>query len=340
MAACKILILAAGEGTRMKSSIPKVLHTIFGKPMLCYEIDMAKEAGADEIAVVVGKNAEQVKAVTNVQTYLQTEQLGSGHAVMSAADFLKGDDEATVVVLCGDTPLLTAETIRSLIRRHEKDGNDATVMTAELVDPTGYGRIIRDNVGRYLRNVEHRDANEEELQIREVNTGVACFCAGALLESLSMLKNNNAQNEYYMTDVPGIMRQNGRQIGVKRAVNFEEFLGVNTKRQLADATAVMRNRINDAHMANGVIIVDPTATYISPGVVIGADTVLLPGCMIEAGTVIGSGCEIGPQSRLVNMRIGDRVKIQNSVAANSTIGDDTEIGPFAHICPDSTIGAV
>ena len=334
----KILILAAGEGTRMKSDKPKVLHTILGKPMLLYVIDTAKEAGADSVAVVVGKNAAQIQAVTDIPSYLQAEQLGTGHAVSSAVDFLREDMAANVVVLCGDTPLLTAATIHALVAKHEKEQNDATVMTAVLDNPTGYGRIIRDNVGRFLRNVEQRDANEDEQKINEINTGVYCFRAAALLESLSLIRNNNAQNEYYLTDVPGILRQNGHPVGIKRAVDFSEFLGVNTKLQLAEATAVMRKRINAHHMLNGVILTDPSATYISPGVEIGADTVILPGCMLEGQTKIGMGCTIGMHTHLTNMQVGDRVVIQNSVAVDSAIGDDTNVGPFAYIRPHSEIG--
>jgi len=339
MAKNKFLILAAGNGTRMKSSKSKVLHTVLGKTLLGYVIDMAKDAGADEVAVVVGKNADEIKAMTDVPTYLQAEQLGSGHAVASAAAFLEGDDDANVVVLCGDTPLLTAETIHALMEQHELEKNDATVMTTVLTNPTGYGRIIRDNVGRFLRNVEQRDANPAEQKIREINTGVYCFRAEALRESLSKLQNNNAQGEYYLTDVPGILRQNGSPVGIRQTDSFEEFLGVNTKLQLSEAAAVMQKRINDRHMLNGVIIADPRATYIYPDVEIGADTVILPGCMIENGTRIGAECEIGPQTRLVNMTVGDRVVVQNSVAMDSRIGDDSVVGPFAYIRPHSDIGA-
>ena len=339
MAKNKFLILAAGEGTRMKSDIPKVLHTILGRPMLLYVIDMAKETGADDVAVVVGKNAAQIKAVTDIPSYLQTEQLGTGHAVASATEFLSADEDANIIVLCGDTPLLSANTIRALIEKHEFEQNDATVMTAVLANPTGYGRIIRDNVGRFLRNVEQRDANPAEQKINEINTGVYCFRAQALLESLSKLQNNNAQGEYYLTDVPGILRQNGRPVGIKQAESFEEFLGVNTKLQLAEAATVMRRRINSAHMLNGVIIADPAATYISPGVEIGMDTLILPGCILESNTKIGSHCTIGPQTRLTNMQIGNRVTIENSVATDSSIGDNTNVGPFAYIRPHSAIGA-
>ena len=338
MAKNKFLILAAGNGTRMKSSKSKVLHTVLGKTLLGYVIDMAKDAGADEVAVVVGKNADEIKAVTDVPTYLQTEQLGTGHAVASAKAFLESDDDANVVVLCGDTPLLTAATIHALIEQHELQQNEATVMTAVLADPTGYGRIIRDNVGRFLRNVEQRDASPAEQKIQEINTGVYCFRAKSLLDSLSQLKNNNAQGEYYLTDVSGILRQNGSPVGIKQADNFEEFLGVNTKVQLAEAATVMQKRLNNQHMLNGVIIADPAATYIYPDVEIGADTVVLPGCMIESGTRIGAECVIGPQTRLVNMQVGDRVTIQNSVAMDSGVGDDTDVGPFAYIRPHSAIG--
>jgi len=338
MAECKILILAAGEGTRMKSDIPKVLHTILGKPMLLYVIDMAKAAGACEVAVVVGKNAARIAEVTDIPSYLQTEQLGTGHAVLSAADFLRGDENDHVVVLCGDTPLLTAQTIRELVEQHEREGNDATVMTAVLDNPTGYGRILRDSVGRFLRNVEQRDASEEEKNIREVNTGVYCFRAGALLASLSQIQNHNAQREYYLTDVPGILRTNGRPVGVKQAEDFSEFLGVNTKVQLAEAALVMQKRINAAHMLDGVIIPDPAAAYIGPDAVIGVDTVIWPGCLIEGRTTIGAHCEIGPQTRLTDMLVGDRVVMQNSVALEASVGDDSVVGPFAYIRPHSEIG--
>ena len=334
----KYLILAAGEGKRMKTTLTKVLHSILGKPMLLYVIDMAKAAGADDVAVVVGKNAAAIRAVTDVPTYLQAEQLGTGHAVMAAADFLQGDVNANVVVLCGDTPLLRAETIRALIAQHEREGNEATVMTVVPPDPTGYGRIIRDGTGRFLRNVEHRDANETERKITEINTGVYCFRAGPLLEALPRLKNLNDQGEYYLTDVPGLLAADGRNVGVMMADDYTECLGVNTKLQLAEAAAIMQKRVNDAHMLNGVLIPDPRAAYIGPDVTIGMDTAILPGCIIEGKTAIGADCVIGPHTQLTNMSIGDHVTVQQSVALDSAVGEGTNVGPFAYIRPHSDIG--
>ena len=334
----KYLILAAGEGKRMKTTLTKMLHSILGKPMLLYVIDMAKAAGADDVAVVVGKNAAAIRAVTDVPTYLQAEQLGTGHAVMAAADFLQGDVNANVVVLCGDTPLLRAETIRALIAQHEREGNEATVMTVVPPDPTGYGRIIRDGTGRFLRNVEHRDANETERKITEINTGVYCFRAGPLLEALPRLKNLNDQGEYYLTDVPGLLAADGRNVGVMMADDYTECLGVNTKLQLAEAAAIMQKRVNDAHMLNGVLIPDPRAAYIGPDVTIGMDTAILPGCIIEGKTAIGADCVIGPHTQLTNMSIGDHVTVQQSVALDSAVGEGTNVGPFAYIRPHSDIG--
>jgi len=339
MAAGKYLILAAGEGKRMKTTLTKVLHTVLGKPMLLHVIDMAKVAGADKVAVVVGKNAAAIQAVTDVPTYLQAEQLGTGHAVMAAVEFLQGDVNANVVVLCGDTPLLAPETIRALVDQHEREGNEATVMTVVPPDPTGYGRIVRDGTGRFLCNVEHRDANDEERKITEINTGVYCFRAGSLLEALPKLKNLNDQGEYYLTDVPGLLVADGRNVGVMVASDFTECLGVNTKLQLAEAAAILQKRVNNAHMLDGVIIPDPTAAYIGADVTIGMDTVILPGCIIEGKTVIGANCVIGPHTQLTDMTIGDNVTVQQSVAAESSIGDGTNVGPFAYIRPHSEVGA-
>jgi len=340
MAKGKYLILAAGEGKRMQTKLTKVLHTILGKPMLLYVTGMAQALGdgEGEVAVVVGKNAAAIREVTDVPTYLQEQQLGTGHAVMAAAAFLQGDLNANVVVLCGDTPLLRAETIQALVAQHEREGNEATVMTVVPPDPTGYGRIVRDGTGHFLRNVEHRDANEDERKITEINTGVYCFRAGSLLEALPKLKNANDQNEYYLTDVPGLLVADGRSVGVMIADDFTECLGVNTKLQLAEAAAIMQKRINDAHMLSGVLIPDPRAAYIGPDVTIGMDTVVLPGCIIEGKTDIGADCVIGPHTQMKNMTIGDNVTVQQSVALDSAVGDGTNIGPFAYIRPHSDIG--
>lgn len=335
----KVIILAAGEGKRMKSKLPKVLHRVQGRTMLGHVIDTARAAGADDICVVIGHGAEQVAQSIkdeNVKTAVQSEQLGTGHAVMCAGDFI--EDGADMLVLYGDTPLITAGTIGELRDFHKREDNAISIISAVVDDPTGYGHIIRDENGAFLKNVEHKDASETEKLVREINTGIYLFSGGALKKGLSFLKNDNAQGEYYLPDTLEIILKDGGRVNAMIAGDAKEFAGVNNRIQLAEAEAVMRKRINLFHMENGVTMMDPERTYIDAGVKIGQDTVLLPGVVLEGNTVIGEDCVVGPDSRLTDTVLGDRVKFQYSTAISSSVDNDTTVGPYAYIRPDCHIG--
>ena len=333
------VILAAGQGTRMHSKKPKVLHTLFHRPMVQWVMDAAKEAGAVRICVVVGHGAQEVREVfadSDGAFALQAEQKGTGHAVLMAKDFI--DPKEDVLILCGDTPLLQGKTLAQLAEFHRTHGNDVTVVSAMAQDPAGYGRIIRDAAGKFVKSVEHKDATEAERMVKEINTGVYLFRAEALLSSLGQLKNDNAQGEYYLPDCLEIIQQAGGKADAMTAEHEEEFLGVNSRIQLAHAAKVMQQRTNNALMEQGVTIVDPDHTYIDPGVSIGMDTVILPGTSLEGNTVIGEDCEIGPNCRFTNMTVGDRVVMQSVTALESFVGSDVKAGPFVYIRPGCHIG--
>lgn len=335
----KVIILAAGEGKRMKSKLPKVLHKVQGKTMADHVIDAAECAGADDICVVIGHGAETVKeALKNrkVKFALQQKQMGTGHAVMQAGDFI--EDGADIVVLYGDTPLITAQTINKILDFHRTENNSISIISAMVDNPAGYGHIIRDINGNFLKIVEHKDADEKEKLVKEINTGIYCFTGEALKKGLSLLKNDNVQGEYYLPDTLEIILKDGGRVNAMTAESADEFAGVNSKAQLAAAEKAMRSRINAWHMDNGVTMVDPERTYIESGAVIGCDTVLLPGVVIEGNTVIGEDCVIGPDSRLTNVKLGNGVKFQYSTAVDSSVDDNTTVGPYAYIRPDCSIG--
>ena len=335
----KVIILAAGEGKRMKSKLPKVLHKVQGKTMVDHVIDAAECAGADDICVVIGHGAETVKeALKNrkVKFALQQKQMGTGHAVMQAGDFI--EDGADIVVLYGDTPLITAQTINKILEFHRTENNSISIISAMVDNPAGYGHIIRDINGNFLKNVEHKDADEMERLVKEINTGIYCFTGEALKKGLSLLKNDNVQGEYYLPDTLEIILKDGGRVNAMTAESADEFAGVNSKAQLADAERAMRSRINAWHMDNGVTMIDPERTYIESGAVIGCDTVLLPGVVIEGNTVIGKDCVVGPDSRLTNVKLGNGVKFQYSTAVESSVDDNTTVGPYAYIRPDCSIG--
>ncbi|MFN7253030.1 MAG: bifunctional UDP-N-acetylglucosamine diphosphorylase/glucosamine-1-phosphate N-acetyltransferase GlmU [Anaerobacillus sp.] len=333
------IILAAGQGTRMKSRLYKILHSVCGKPMVQHVVDQVSQVGMDRTVVVVGHGAEKVKEQLGDEiTYiLQEEQLGTGHAVMQAETLLK-DKEGVTVVLCGDTPLITKETIESLIMYHEQHNAKATILTAKASDPTGYGRIVRDRQGAVQRIVEHKDASNEERSITEINTGTYCFDNAALFEALRHVGNKNVQGEYYLPDVVEILQRQSELIAAYQTDSFDETLGVNDRVALASAEEIMRKRINEAHMRNGVTLTDPNNTHIGAEVMIGTDTIIKPGTMITGKTVIGSDCEIGPNTEIIDSYVGDRTTIKQSVVSKSEIGNEVSIGPFAHIRPDSQIG--
>lgn len=332
------LILAAGQGKRIKSDLPKVLHKVCGKEMVNHVIDTLRKENIEDINVIIGKGADLVKENTksrNISYSLQEEQLGTGHAVKCAIDFLKGK-KGTVAIFNGDAPLITEETIEELFKTHKENGNSATILTSILNDASGYGRIIRKG-NEVLKIVEHKDCNDEELKVKEINSGMYCFEIESLVECLGNLSNNNSQGEYYLTDVIGMLKEKNEKVGAL-VISYEETLGVNSRVQLAEVEAVLRKRINNKHLENGVTIIDPNTTYIGIDVEIGQDTIIYPGNVLEGNTVIGKNCVLYPNSRINNSVIGESVDIQSSVILESKIGNQTTVGPFAYIRPESIIG--
>ncbi|WP_332650566.1 bifunctional UDP-N-acetylglucosamine diphosphorylase/glucosamine-1-phosphate N-acetyltransferase GlmU [Lysinibacillus sp. 54212] len=333
------VVLAAGQGTRMKSKLYKVLHPVCGKPMVEHVIDNIQSLNIEKIVTVVGHGAQMVKEKLGDKSeyVLQAEQLGTAHAVQQAEPILSSL-EGTTLVVCGDTPLIRPETMQALFDYHTSQNAKATILTAVAGDPTGYGRILRDAEGNVAQIVEQKDATEEQKLVTEINTGTYCFDNKALFQALKLVNNNNAQGEYYLPDVIEILQKQGEIVSAFVTDHFDETLGVNDRFALSQAEQLMRAQINEKHMRNGVTIINPATTHISADAVIGADTVLQPGCIIEGKTRIGEDCVIGPNSHIVDSLIGNATTIHSSVILNSSVGDATAVGPFAHLRPDSSLG--
>ena len=333
-----LIVLAAGHGKRMKSENSKVVHKVCGKEMVNHVLDAAMEAGCTNATVVVGHKREQVIRAVGERAAIavQEQQLGTGHAVMQAADSVLRSEH--VLVLTGDTPLISAKTLRLAIEKHIENDNGATVITARVSDPTGYGRIIRREDGSVDRIVEHKDASSEEKQIDEINSGMYCFKSAYLLSALNKITPNNAQGEYYLTDVFEVLNKEGVRIGAFEVENYEEILGVNDRVQLAEAERLMRTRINREHMLGGVTLIDPDSTYIGPDVRLGVDTVIYPGSILEGSTTVGDNVIIGQNCRLVNAEIASGVDIWSSTIIDSSVDEGTHVGPYAYIRPDSRVG--
>ncbi|WP_353989883.1 bifunctional UDP-N-acetylglucosamine diphosphorylase/glucosamine-1-phosphate N-acetyltransferase GlmU [Pediococcus argentinicus] len=333
------IILAAGHGTRMKSKLYKVLHPIAGKAMVDHVLTQVEQTNMDEIVTVVGHGAEKVEELLGDRTKyaLQSEQLGTGHAVLQTEDLL-GDEDGMTMIVSGDTPLFKASTFEELFDYHRQKGAAATILTANADDPFSYGRIIRNNVGVVSKIVEQKDATREEAEITEINTGVYCFDNKKLFAAIHQVKNDNAQGEYYLPDVIGIMKDQGEIVAAYQMKDFSESMGVNDRRALAVATDVMKKRINEMHMVNGVTIVDPSSTYIDCDVKIGSDTVIEPGVQLQGNTVIGGDVVVGAHSKIVDSTIGNRVVITSSTIEESIMHDDSNIGPNSHLRPKSELG--
>ncbi|MCY6960322.1 bifunctional UDP-N-acetylglucosamine diphosphorylase/glucosamine-1-phosphate N-acetyltransferase GlmU [Clostridium brassicae] len=333
------VILAAGKGKRMKTKLPKVLHKVCGKELVNHVIDTLKNCDIKDINVVIGNGAEEVKRATenrNVYYSLQTEQLGTGHALICSKDFFK-DKKGILTVFTGDAPLITEESVKKLMEFHVKGNYKATILTSLVEDATGYGRIIRSDSGEVEKIVEHKDCSEEELKVNEINSGMYCFDIEELVANLDKLNNNNCQGEYYLTDVIEILKNENHKVGAID-INADEIKGVNSRIQLAEAEEIMRNRINKKHMENGVTIIDPKTTYIGNEVEIGEDTIIYPGNVIEGKTIIKGDCILYPNSRIKDSIIEVGVTIQSSVILESCIGENTTVGPFAYVRPESQIG--
>ncbi|MFZ2353317.1 bifunctional UDP-N-acetylglucosamine diphosphorylase/glucosamine-1-phosphate N-acetyltransferase GlmU [Paucilactobacillus nenjiangensis] len=333
------IILAAGKGTRMKSKLYKVLHQVSGKAMVDHVLTQLEANHMDNIVTVVGFGAENVEQALGERTKyaVQKQQLGTGHAVMQAADLLSDLDGQTLVI-SGDTPLFKAATLQKLVDYHTAKKASATVLTSIAPDPTGYGRLVRNDIGIVEKVVEQKDATPEEQAIDEINTGVYCFDNKTLFDALKLLSNDNAQGEYYLTDVIGILKKRGDIVAAYRMADFDESMGVNDRIALAKANEIMRNRINTHWMEEGVTLLDPKTTYIDSDVKIGSDTVIEGGVTIKGNTVIGTDCYISAHSDIINSIIHDEVKITSSTLEDSEMHTGSDIGPYSHLRPASEIG--
>lgn len=339
MSELRAVILAAGKGTRMRSKLPKVLHKVGGKPMLQHVLDAADAAGAAEKIVIVGHEAELVEAMVGEQgkIVLQAEQLGTGHAVMQTQEAL-ADFKGTVMILCGDTPLLDGAELKKFYEAHVQSGAAATVLTAHMDNPFGYGRILRDAEGNVQGIVEEKDADAQQKLIKEVNTGIYCLECPLMFEVLSTLTCDNAQGEYYLTDVLTKLNAAGRKVGGVVTEDSDMVMGINSRRQLAEAESVMRERILGKLMDAGVTIMDPASTFIESSVKIGRDTIIYPFTWLEGTTEIGEDCEIGPSVRFTNVKIGSGNHLQFMYGHDCQVCDGVTAGPYVHLRPDTVIG--
>ena len=341
MTVLQAVILAAGKGTRMKSDLVKVMHPLGERPMLCWSITAARATGAGRIVLVVGHQAETIRSHFGTAPDLafaeQTEQLGTGHAVACAQNACSR--EGDVLILCGDVPLIRPATLQALHAYHTERNAVVTVMTTHLANPAGYGRIVKREGGRIVRIVEEKDATAEERELTEINAGIYCVRADFLFAAVASLKNDNAQGEYYLTDIIDTAHHANLTCLAFPVMDSQEVMGVNDRVQLAHAATVIRQRINEELMREGITIIDPATTYIEAGVTIGRDTIIYPNTHISGKTNIGSHCLIEPSVIIRDCTIGERVTLKaGSVLAESTIGDEAAIGPMAHLRPGSQLG--
>lgn len=334
-----VIVLAAGGGTRMKSATPKVLHELCGRPMLGHVVAAARELDPDRLVVVVGHGREQATAFLAgfdpaARPVVQEVQNGTGHAVRVALDALAetdGELDGTVLVVFGDTPLLTAGTMARLAAEHQRSGNAVTVLTANVADPTGYGRILRGPGGEVLGTVEQRDATEQQRAITEINTGVQAYDAKLLRFGLSQLTTANAQGEEYLTDVLGILAAAGHPVGAHVTADHQEAVGVNDRVQLAGLRKVMNERLTGHWMREGVSIIDPATTWIDVQVRLERDAVVHPNTQLHGGTVISEGAEIGPNCTLTDTFVGPRARVTNATTVGAEIGEEASVGPYTYL---------
>lgn len=331
----KTLILAAGKGTRMKSEMPKVIHKVNGVPMISKIIDVLSKLNPEENILILGHKKEEVLKVVgeNCDYVLQTEQLGTGHAVIQAKEKLQ-DYDGDVMVLCGDTPLLKESTLKSLYEYHKESNAVTTILTSIYENPFGYGRIVKEN-GLVKAIVEEKEASEEIKKIKEVNAGVYCFNSKELFKALDKINNNNEKGEYYLTDVIGIQVAEDKKVQSFVLEDNLEILGVNSKVELAQASKVLRERKNRELMEEGVILINPENTYVEESVKIGKDTVLYPGVFLQGTTVIGENCELIGNTRIIDSTLGDNIRVESSVIEESVLEEGVTMGPFAHLRPKS-----
>ncbi|MGW5470392.1 bifunctional UDP-N-acetylglucosamine diphosphorylase/glucosamine-1-phosphate N-acetyltransferase GlmU [Streptomyces chartreusis] len=340
-----VVVLAAGEGTRMKSATPKVLHEICGRSLVGHVLAAARELDPENLVVVVGHAREQVVAHLGetdpgVRTAVQAEQNGTGHAVRMALEELGGGVDGTVVVVCGDTPLLTGETLTTLAATHSGDGNAVTVLTAEVPDATGYGRIVRDGAsGAVTAIVEHKDATESQRAIREINSGVFAFDGQLLADALGKVRTDNSQGEEYLTDVLGILREAGHRVGASVAADHREIAGINNRVQLSEARRILNDRLLTAAMLSGVTVIDPATTWVDVTVTFEQDVTVQPGTQLQGDTHLGEGADVGPNTRLKDTRVGAGARVDNTVSNGAVVGAHASVGPYAYLRPGTRLGA-
>lgn len=333
------IVLSAGAGTRMKSRLPKVLHKVLGRTMVDHVLDVLDDLGSEKQVVVYGHGKDFVHEALEkrkVHFALQSEQKGTAHAVMVAKEYIEDDDN--VLILYGDTPLIRTESINEFCDYHLNNSIDLSVLTTIMEDPFGYGRIIRNDDNVVTGIVEHKDCTAEQLQIKEINSGIYLVNGKLLKESLELVENNNIQGEYYLTDIVKIFSEKGRKIGSHILEDSGEVFGVNTRKHLSVASKIMQERVNDLLMDNGVTILNPDNVYIEKDVIIGSDSVVCPGAFITSGTVIGENCHIGINTRIENSKIRDNVEINNSTIIDSFVDSYSKVGPYAYLRPNSNIG--
>ncbi len=339
-----VIILAAGQGTRMKSSLPKVAHKILGKPMINYVLDAAHGCGADEVVCVVGSGRDKVEPlIKDAKIAVQKSFLGTGDAVKCALEVLS-EHVGSVIISYGDCPLIKSETLAELAKRRENSNASLVISTFEKDDPTGYGRIVRDSSLNIVKNVEEKDCDDETRKITECNAGFYCFDAECLRAVIPMISNDNASGEYYLTDAIEILSSMGRKIEAFQIGDSDELLGVNSQSQLAIASNIMKMRVNEAHMDRGVTLIDPNNVYISPDVKIEPGVEIWPNVIIMGNTSIGKDSVVGPNSRLVDTKVGAGCNVDETIAYESTIEDGASTGPRcylrpgAHLCKNSKAG--
>jgi bifunctional UDP-N-acetylglucosamine pyrophosphorylase / glucosamine-1-phosphate N-acetyltransferase len=331
--------MAAGEGTRMRSSLPKMLHPVCGRPLVAWPILAAREAGAGRVVAIVSPDRDISAGLPDgVETVVQPEPDGTGGALRAALEPIR--EAETVVVLSGDHPLLSAETIAGLLSAHREAGAAATMLTIELDDPGAYGRVVRGADGEFERVVEAKsggDARREELAIREVNAGTYVFDAALLATALGEISNRNAANEYYLTDVFSVLRAGGRAVATHPAEDLGATMGVNTRVELAEAEAEARRRLLERHMLDGVTVVDPASTWVDADVAIAADARIEPGTALRGRTEVGAGSVVGPLTTLIDAKLGERVSVPQSYLVDCEVLDDCNVGPFAYLRPGASL---
>ncbi|MEV4095344.1 bifunctional UDP-N-acetylglucosamine diphosphorylase/glucosamine-1-phosphate N-acetyltransferase GlmU [Streptosporangium saharense] len=336
-----VIVLAAGEGTRMKSKTPKILHELCGRTLVDHMLTAARGLEPGRLIVVIGHERDRVQEHLSLTSpdalpVIQEEQRGTGHAVRVVLETV-GAIEGTVLVTYGDTPLLRTETLAALLERHEADGNAVTVLSAEVPDPYGYGRIVRDTTGAVLQIVEEKDATPRQRAIKEMNSGVYAFDGALLADAVKRVSTSNAQGEEYLTDVLSILREDGHRVGAHVAADHVEVEGVNDRVQLAFARGVLNTRLLEAHMRAGVTVIDPASTWVDVDVTMEPDVVLHPGTQLHGRTALAEGAEVGPATTLTDTVVGERAVVRNAVCVEAEIGPEALVGPYAYLRPGTVL---